>query len=77
MADVVLQFWEFKDAPDNFKCRVPEGYCGGWLAFICALDAEDIVETLVNYSHLVGLSVIRCEAENGVVLAGPYLKTSG
>lgn len=73
--EILIQLWEFADAPEHLKCLIPLAYAGGWLAYIRPGGGEDpVVELLTARWCASGFSLTRFELGDGsIVLAGQHL----
>jgi len=78
MANVVLQVWEFGDAPPDLRRLIPEDFVGGWLALISSKDGPDFALHLVHQWSSVGMLLVQYPVEDGgIVLAGPHPASPG
>lgn len=74
MKDILIQLWEFGDAPEHLRSLVPHEYSGGWLACICPGSGEDVIQLLMDHWCSAGFSLARCQLEDGrIILAGHQL----
>lgn len=70
---LIIQFWDFEDAPADLRRGIPLPYAGGWVALIPSGRSSEVAETLLAFLNSSGLSFICCETEeDGAVLAGPH-----
>lgn len=71
--EILLDLWEFADAPAELRVLVPRVYTGGWLAFIYPGSGEEMAQVLIDRWNSFGFSLARCQLEDGgVVLAGQH-----
>lgn len=78
MSDVVLQLWEFHEAPANLRDLFPGKFAGEWLVLVRPEDqAADFVSDLIVHWNSSGLLMAQGQAADGaVVLAGAYTAPS-
>lgn len=73
MKEILLDLWEFADAPDNLKSLLPLPHPGGWLAYIYPECEADVAQMLIDRWCSLGLSLARYQLEGGgIVLAGQH-----
>lgn len=73
MKEIMLNVWEFADAPDNLRGLVPRAYTDGWLAFICPEIGEEVAQIMIDRWTSLGFSLARFQLEDGgIVLAGQH-----
>jgi hypothetical protein len=71
--EILLDLWEFANAPDRLRGLVPRAYTGGWLAFIHPGSGEEVAQVLIDRWNSFGFSLVRCQSEDGgIVLAGHH-----
>ena len=71
--EIMLNVWEFADAPDHLRGIVPLAYTDGWLAFIHPEGGEVVARTLMDRWNSLGFSLARFQLEDGgIVLAGQH-----
>jgi hypothetical protein len=71
--EILLELWEFADAPEKLRGLVPRAHTGGWLAFIYPGGGEEVAQVLIDRWNSLGFSLARCQLEDGgIVLAGHH-----
>jgi hypothetical protein len=76
-SQVLIQIWEFADAPEALRTQIPLVYADGWLAFIRPGTGGELEQFLVDRWNAFGFSLVRHQMDDGgVLLAGPHLPQS-
>src|SRR5664279_2360334 len=66
--EMLIQLWEFADAPEHLQSVVPVSCAGGWLAYIGPGGGHDVVELLIDRWNSSGFSLARFELVDGSIV---------